>query len=67
MEEPGVAGALVLLVLMEAPAREHCHVRIPANQLEEKVAEEEEVEELVVEEEDDGLSPQQQGEVLVVE
>ena len=61
-------GEVVVVVLTEAPTKEHCHARIPANHHGEKAAEEE-VEEVVEGEEDDGLSPQQQqqGEVLVVE
>ena len=53
------AGGGEVVVLTEAPTKEHCHARIPANHREEKAAEEE-VAEVVVEEEDDGLSPQQQ-------
>ena len=63
-------GGGEVVVLTEAPTKEHCHARIPANHREEKAAEGE-VEEVVEGEEDDGLSPQQQqeqqGEVLVVE
>lgn len=62
-------GVGVVVVLMAAPTKEHCHARTPANLHEEKVAvekvAEEEVEE-VGEEVDDGLSLQQQVEVLVV-
>ena len=62
------AGRGEVVVLTEAPTKEHCHARIPANHREEKAAEGE-VEEVVEGEEDDGLSPQQeqQGEALVVE
>ena len=61
-------GGGEVVVLTEAPTKEHCHARIPANHREEKAAEGE-VEEVVEGEEDDGLSPQQeqQGEALVVE
>lgn len=54
-------------VLMEALTKVHCHVRIPANHHEGKVAEEEEEEQEQVVVEDDGLSLQQLVEVLVVE
>ena len=60
MEEVGV---VVVLEVKEVLGKEHCHVRIPADHHEVKLAEEEEVEE-----EDEGLSHQHQhlGEVLVV-
>ena len=67
MEEVGEVG-VVAVAGREALTKEHCHVRIPANHREEKLAEEEVVEEVAEEvQEDDGLSHQQLGEVLVVE
>ena len=63
MEEVGEVG-VVAVAGREALTKEHCHVRIPANHREEKLAEEEVVEEV---QEVDGLSHQQLGEVLVVE
>ena len=59
-------GVGVVVVLMAAPTKEHCHARTPANLHEEKVAVEKVAEEEVGEEVDDGLSLQQQVEVLVV-
>ena len=55
MEE---VGEVAVAEVKEALAKEHCHVRIPVNHLEEKVAEGEE--EVVEEEEEDGLSHQHQ-------
>ena len=53
MEE---VGEVAVVEVKEDLAKEHCHVRIPVNHLEEKVAEEEEE----VVEEEDGLSHQHQ-------
>ena len=57
MEE---VGEVAVAEVKEALAKEHCHVRIPVNHHEEKVAEEEEVVE-----EEDGLSHQHQDPVEV--
>ena len=48
MEEVGEVG-VVAVAGREALTKEHCHVRIPANHREEKLAEEEVVEEVAEE------------------